>query len=532
LAQNSEHGFCKRTQIFATLKILGTDRVIENVDCNEVEMLSNISEDTVCLLDSWIGYVKEVDYVITLKCSDGSILTINDVDLEDFTDLLTQRPNNDSEFNRDDYYIGQQLYGPKKRLKNAKWISKTEFMKSFMNSSSAHNSKINVVVEDVNVKSVSVNWLCCLSDDTLPKNKSLNSDSNKGSNNVKDISNKSRDSSMNVMSQPNDFVSGEAIKRIKCLNYFRKCSLQIGHQCYYTIKSTDNVIKFSDWEKKESKKLGNDLEIIIENSQTSSLCEETLNSFNKNETLSDSFSDKTNSLIIKDVSTNGSLSSLSSFGSISSKNKKRRKKAKSRFALPLNQIKKKKLRASQRKRPYFLPIDTSSGSRLPVEIVATNTRVCVVWQNGTIEEDIPSIFLYPVHYIDEHDFYPGDFVVENNDNLEFFNYGVVQKSDFLSRIATVKWFKVPHDSETAQFVAQQDVSVYDIKDHPDFSYRSGCCVVRIPKVESDNFQVSSRVGQVMDLTLDGMLECVWADGRTSCVYPQELFVIGDYVSIY
>ena len=501
---NSEHGFCKSTKIFTTIKILGTNKVIENIDSNDLEMLSNITEDTICLLDSWLGYVKEVNRRITLKCNDGSLLWIYDLDISEFEDLLTERQNNDSEFNRDDYYIGQQLYGPKKDLKNANWISQSTRMKHFMNCSAFRHSKINVVVEDITIDSVSVNWLCCLSDQNLSKNKSQNCETTHNLVINKNISKKhSRES--RVGSHPiGNIIRGEAIERIKCLNHFGKCSLQLGHQCYYTIKAADSVISFSDWMTKESLRLLNE---------------------HKNESISElEVETSRHSFDESDEQINEGFSSFD----MSSKHNKTVEKSK-HFSLPIRKVRKKKIFASRRKTPICLPIRTSAGSRLPVEIVATDTKVTVVWQSSLIEEDVPSINLYPVHHIDNHDFFPGDYVVENKDFSETFDYGVVQSCDAISRTARVKWFSVAPDSQSAQFVAQQELSVYDIKDHSDFSFRSGVCVVRMLGIDDDNCDPVSRVGQVVDLTSDGMLRCVWLNGQTSLVWPQQLFIVGDYV---
>jgi len=42
----------------------------------------------------------------------------------------------------------------------------------------------------------------------------------------------------------------------------------------------------------------------------------------------------------------------------------------------------------------------------------SNVSMCVVClQDGTLEKDIPSTDLFPVHHLDELEFFPGDFVV-------------------------------------------------------------------------------------------------------------------------
>ncbi|XP_054155323.1 (E3-independent) E2 ubiquitin-conjugating enzyme-like isoform X2 [Oppia nitens] len=526
IVPNGEHGFCQSSKIWTTVKILGTNKVIENVDSNELQMLSGITTDSLCLLDSWIGYVKEIYRKITLKCCDGSLLVVDDLDISEFTDLLTQRDNDDSEFNREEYYIGQQLLGPKSHLKNAKWISQTLHMKRFMRSKSNRNSKITFVVEDIVIDSVSINWFCCLSDESFSVNNKLqncdiiNSPKNTlRNNNNNNNNNKLLNSPLNVTSHPNgDNIRGDAISRIKCLNYFRKSSLQIGHQCYYTVKENDSLIPFNEWEENESKRL-----FTEEANREKQLSVESDSCIQSDE--------ESNCETNKDIDKNKLNDSLSmaSLDSIDSRHRKY-KKPKTHISVSLKSVKKKKIVSSNRKTTYLLPIDAKAGSRLPVEIVATNTRVSVVWQNSEIEHNVPSVTLYPVHHIDNHDFFPGDFVVENKDILQSFEYGVIQKCDYTSRTAIVKWFSLTPDSLIPQLVTQQELSVYDIKDHPDFNFRSGVCVVRILHLHEEDCDSISRTGQVLDLTLDGMLRCVWLNGKISLVSPQQLFVIGDYDS--
>ena len=53
--------------------------------------------------------------------------------------------------------------------------------------------------------------------------------------------------------------------------------------------------------------------------------------------------------------------------------------------------------------------------------------------------DIPSTQLYPIHHLDDKEFFPGDFVVDQKEEPRI--YGVVQKVDHQGRTATIKWFK-------------------------------------------------------------------------------------------
>jgi ubiquitin-conjugating enzyme E2 O len=49
-------------------------------------------------------------------------------------------------------------------------------------------------------------------------------------------------------------------------------------------------------------------------------------------------------------------------------------------------------------------------------------------QDGTYEEGLLSVDLYPIHHLDDHEFFPGDFVALA-ESQDFQKYGVIQKTD-------------------------------------------------------------------------------------------------------
>ena len=65
----------------------------------------------------------------------------------------------------------------------------------------------------------------------------------------------------------------------------------------------------------------------------------------------------------------------------------------------------------------------------------------IFWQDGSVECGIASTHLYPIHHLDDQEFFPGDFVIENKDESCMRVYGVVQSVDHAGRTARVKWFK-------------------------------------------------------------------------------------------
>ena len=80
---------------------------------------------------------------------------------------------------------------------------------------------------------------------------------------------------------------------------------------------------------------------------------------------------------------------------------------------------------------------------MSVEAVLTSSYADVMWQDGNVETGIPSTELYPIHHLDDHEFFPGDFVIHSGPpHLECVpvdphKYGVIQIVDHAARTAQV-----------------------------------------------------------------------------------------------
>lgn len=55
--------------------------------------------------------------------------------------------------------------------------------------------------------------------------------------------------------------------------------------------------------------------------------------------------------------------------------------------------------------------------RVAVEVVTTMTSADVMWQDGSVECNIRSNDLFPVHHLDNNEFCPGDFVVDKRGSV-------------------------------------------------------------------------------------------------------------------
>ena len=172
-------------------------------------------------------------------------------------------------------------------------------------------------------------------------------------------------------------------------------------------------------------------------------------------------------------------------------------------ALATRAHKKKKLKLSKKAQRPAAAILVKAGMKLVTETLSTHSEVDVVWQDGSEEACIPSTDLYPVQHLDDHEFFPGDFVTETRDGFHPHSYGVVQTVDHAERTCLVKWLRTYTEGKQPRpvFMATTEASAYDLRDHPDFRYRPGAIVIRVANWEGQKTGLGA--GQVVDINTDG-----------------------------
>ncbi|KAK2112114.1 E2/E3 hybrid ubiquitin-protein ligase ube2o [Saguinus oedipus] len=164
----------------------------------------------------------------------------------------------------------------------------------------------------------------------------------------------------------------------------------------------------------------------------------------------------------------------------------------------------KNLKRKHKRKKNKITRDFKPGDRVAVEVVTTMTSADVMWQDGSVECNIRSNDLFPVHHLDNNEFCPGDFVVDKRGSASSGRaasgvvanegpvqscpdpavYGVVQSGDHIGRTCMVKWFKLRPSGDDVELIGEEeDVSVYDIADHPDFRFRTTDIVIRIGNTE-------------------------------------------------
>ena len=71
-----------------------------------------------------------------------------------------------------------------------------------------------------------------------------------------------------------------------------------------------------------------------------------------------------------------------------------------------------------------------------VETLCTRSEAEVVWQDGSVEKGIPSKELFPIHHLDDQEFFCGDYVVRSAGDFRPHEYGVVQGGNSIAFFAT------------------------------------------------------------------------------------------------
>lgn len=522
--KDTQRGYCRDIELTACVQVIGTKQVLTNIRSEDLVPLEEFATDIAVCMDSWVGGIKMANFKLWLTTPDGSRCVINETDSR-VLGQLEERRDNDNDFpHSSEFYPGQSLWGPVHCLEDAQWITCTKEMKAKRKSKPQKLTK--VIVEKVETDWVGVHWQCRAY---------------------------SKDGAWSDQAQPKFVVEGENLKKLKLLNVFEPSTVQVGDRNFYVIKSDENVITREQWRKQqrdifqvpkhspkktrpnisvtkpvEDRKKEKDKDKVNEQQTLEENAHNNINNLqnitsnntlmppvqNQNTESSDDWDTEDTGSQSDSASVSSGCSSMSSMG-----------KKKKSPALMTKVLKKKKLCKAKKKIP---PVPLIPGTKIVVETLSTSTKANVVWQDGSVEFGIPSTQLYPIHHLDDKEFFPGDFVVDQKEESRM--YGVVQSVDHQGRTAKIKWFKTYTSSQSPQptLLEEREVSVYDLKDHPDFQYRPGTLVIRIANFEGED--AGCTAGQVLDNYPEGRVKVWWVDGHVSMCWPQDLYKVGEYDS--
>ncbi|XP_077970366.1 (E3-independent) E2 ubiquitin-conjugating enzyme UBE2O-like [Styela clava] len=166
-----------------------------------------------------------------------------------------------------------------------------------------------------------------------------------------------------------------------------------------------------------------------------------------------------------------------------------------------------------------------AGQWVTIEVCRTYTTVDVQWQDGTIDCDVKSLDLLPAHHVDDNDFCPGDFVIDKRVEEEPANHGIVIKADSQNRMIKIQWIKHGNVSEI------EEVSAYEVADHPELQFRISDIVVRVSNIHgdgtTDSLDKEHTVGELLRINEMGLLEVLWSNGSICNVHPRDVLAFND-----
>ncbi|XP_063972384.1 (E3-independent) E2 ubiquitin-conjugating enzyme UBE2O [Diachasmimorpha longicaudata] len=520
--KDTQRGYCRDIELTACVQVIGTKQVLTNIKSEDLTPLEEFGTDIAVCMDSWVGGIRMVHFKLWLATPDGSQCVINEMDAQGLAHFEERRDSDNDFPHSSEFYPGQCLWGPIQCLEDAEWIVCTKEMMA--KRKSKPQKKTKVIVQQVEADWVGVHWQCRAY---------------------------SKDGALSHQMQPKFLVDGDDLKKLKLLNVFEPSTLQVGDRDFYLLKGNENVITREQWRKqqrevfqvpkhsprksrvkisdnKQKDSKDNDtkekIKLMKSDGKVDTAKSEEHNTNNSSKLMLPSAcnNDSSDDWDTEDTASQSDTASMSSGGSSMSSTGKKKNKGP---ALMTKVLKKKKLIKAKKK---VAPAPLITGSKIVVETLSTNTRANVVWQDGSVELGIPSTQLYPIHHLDDKEFFPGDFVIDQKEESRM--YGVVQSVDHQGRTAKIKWFRTYTSSQSPQptFLEEREVSVYDLKDHPDFQYRPGTLVIRIANFEGED--AGCTAGQVLDNYPEGRVKVWWVDGHVSMCWPQDLYKVGEYDS--
>ncbi|XP_029401960.1 (E3-independent) E2 ubiquitin-conjugating enzyme isoform X2 [Mus pahari] len=523
---DSQCGTVIDVNIDCAVKLIGTNCIIYPVNSKDLQHIWPFMYGDYIAYDCWLGKVYDLKNQIILKLSNGARCSMN---TEDGAKLYDVCPHvSDSGLFFDDsygFYPGQVLIGPAKIFSSVQWLSGVKPVLST-------KSKFRVVVEEVQVVELKVTWI------------------------TKSFCPGGTDS----VSPPPSIITQENLGRVKRLGCFDHAQRQLGERCLYVFPAKvkrllkKQVVRImscapdtqcprdhsmEDPDKKGEARAGSEVgsaspeeqpdgsasPVEMQDEGSEETCEPLppfLLKEGGDDGLHSAEQDADDEAADDTDDTSSVTSSASSTTSSQSGSGTGRKKS---IPLSIKNLKRKHKRKKNKVTRDFKP-----GDRVAVEVVTTMTSADVMWQDGSVECNIRSNDLFPVHHLDNNEFCPGDFVVDKRVQScpDPAVYGVVQSGDHVGRTCMVKWFKLRPSGDDVELIGEEeDVSVYDIADHPDFRFRTTDIVIRIGNTEDGALPKEDEpsVGQVARVDVSSKVEVVWADNSKTIILPQHLYNI-------
>ncbi|GFR82971.1 ubiquitin-conjugating enzyme E2 O [Elysia marginata] len=407
--QKSQSGYVIDMDVYSHLRVLRTNKYIYNVNSKDLQNIEKFEAGQEVMLDSWLGRVESVIIDAVLVFSDGAKCQIDQNELYSFD----EKQGKFSEF----YYPGQEMKGPLAGLAEAKWLHSTLRHSHKAANKKGRTPQVHFSIEKIVTRQVEVLWIF------------------RGYEKIEspDI----------VVSPPPRFLEGDDVDKLHVLDWFSHCSIQMGDCMFYRVKNDDVVSSVPPWKAYDPKAaLVKECPVRVEReAESQNNLDTTSASYSNQSAANDTGEDEDNGgedgddddddgdyVDIFDNeeedsepeeklgATGGHNTGSRNRGGGGSKKKHCLHKGgagganSQRHNKHGQHVKPNGKRTGPKERSF------KADDIVEVGVEFDTSWATVMWQDGTIEKDIPSAELFPVHHLDELEFFPGDYVLPNIGN--------------------------------------------------------------------------------------------------------------------
>ncbi|KAK4874199.1 hypothetical protein RN001_013559 [Aquatica leii] len=448
--KETQRGYCKEGKQYATVQIVGTDKIIERVTSERLSVVAPFDTHVAVCLGTKYGRIQFVDQKITMRSKCGSTVEIFSSINHDVEDYWLSKSNRNY---FESFYPGQEVRCTPNNLEQPQWLHRSKAMKRSM------QTRQRFTVQKAEPIDIEVCWY-----DSMES------------------------------ASPTE-IKTEDVKNLKVVEPIENSHLELAERRLLKLNPSDILIKKRDWIRKKSALHQPEhhkvLHIVNRTSRKDrgpkirrpSLLSTCVNITEPEEGWWTEECEE-------EISDNGSSSSTTSITRYHTKH----------FPPKLSEL---------------VP-----GHTVAVEVICMDSKVTIVWQDGTEEKDIPTTQLYYSISLDDHEFFPGEWVVQEGKNEK--QYGAIQHVNHLERTATVKWFTYSEGNEKPQLTSTNEMSVYDLKKHTKYAFRPGSIVKRSP-VETE------KLGIVLDSCPEGYVIVQWVSGLQENCWPHNLELIPETI---
>ncbi|XP_017781581.1 PREDICTED: (E3-independent) E2 ubiquitin-conjugating enzyme [Nicrophorus vespilloides] len=466
--KETQRGYCRSSKQVATVQILGTDKVIENVSQDRLENMLKFNYGSAVCLNNKFGRIMNFDQKVTLTSKCGSVVEILNSINHDIEEYWLGRRG--SSF-VGEYYVGQDVSLVPWNLEEPTWIKKSKTIRRNL------HMRQKFTVKNVEIVNVDVAWH--RPDATSAEESKLH---------------------MSIAD-----VKAEEIPKLQLMESMEERSLELCERRLLKLSPGDTMITKKQWLQKRSKVL---MPHLTKGTANTGSTKKKRSRYNSNSLLNTD--DEIYVMGADDVEedTEAADDEASDEAEWSTDNES-----------SIADDKQRMLVVFKKKRCGMKKVTLERILNVPVEVTCYDSQVTIVWQDGTEEKDLSSTQLYYSISLDDHEFFPGEWVIQNEDEFSG-QYGVVQKVDYLERTAMIKWFEYNEQEKEQKYLHTDEMSVYDITKHPKFAFRPGIFVY-----SSNN--INAKLGMVHDSCPQGYIVVKWLSGDEGKYTPQELVLLPD-----